>query len=125
MRTQTQPDARLDVRLSVTDAPEHVYKSYRQAEGLFDEGYPAEAARMLASVVEALPHDVSILELHARALFGSAQLRGAEEALGRLVELRPDDGWARFALARTLERQGRGDEAAPHRRLAAALGVTD
>ncbi|TAL15190.1 MAG: tetratricopeptide repeat protein [Frankiales bacterium] len=43
-----------------------------------------------------------------------------EAALRRLVERRPDDGWAWFALARTMER--RGSDATQQRRVAAALG---
>jgi DNA-binding SARP family transcriptional activator len=51
------------------------------------------------------------------------ELARAEEALLRLVELAPANGWARRALARTLERQSRADEAGPHRRIADALGA--
>jgi hypothetical protein len=35
----------------------------------------------------------------------------------------PSNGWARRALARTLERQSRADEAAAHHRVADALGA--
>ena len=63
------------------------------------------------------------LEALARAYFGSAQLTRAEDALVRLVHLAPANGWARRALARTLERQSRHDEAVPHHRMADALGV--
>jgi len=61
--------------------------------------------------------------LLARSYFGSAQLSRAEQALARLVDLAPANGWARRALARTLERQSRRDEAAVHHRLADALGA--
>ncbi|RJK97529.1 tetratricopeptide repeat protein [Vallicoccus soli] len=108
----------------VAPAQDDAYAAYREAELLLDAGRAAEAARVAATVVAAAPGDVAALELHARALFASAQLRRAEAALRALVERRPDDGWARFALARTLERQSRGAEAGEHRRLAAALGVT-
>jgi Flp pilus assembly protein TadD len=108
-----------------TGAPDSSYTEYRQAQGLFDEGYPAEAARLLASIVDAAPGNTAALELYARALFASAQLRTAEKVLRTLIELRPHDGWARFALARTLERAGRSADAAEHRRIAAALGVQD
>jgi Flp pilus assembly protein TadD len=101
-----------------------MYAEFRWAEALFELKQPAEAARVLAPVVESAPESTSALELYARALFASAQLGKAETALRQLVERRPDDGWARFALARTLERRGRADEAAEHRRVAAALGVT-
>ena len=74
-------------------------------------------------LVEAEPGNQAALELLARAYFGSAQLARAEEALCRLVEMAPANGCARRALARTLERQSRADEAVPHHRVADALGA--
>lgn len=59
----------------------------------------------------------------ARAYFRSAQPAKSEEALTRLVEPAPANGWARRAPARTLERQSRGSEAASHHRMADALGA--
>ena len=81
------------------------------------------AARILDGVVEAEPANESALELLARAYFASAQLRRAEASLTRLVELAPANGWARRALARTLERQSRSEEATAHHRVADALGA--
>ena len=97
-----------------------LYDVFRQGELFLRAGQPAEAARLLAPVVAAEPSNDAALELYARALSGSAQLKKAEAAFRLLVERRPDDGWAHFALARTLERQG-GD-GSEHRRIAAALG---
>jgi len=104
--------------------PDEVYAEFRCAELHLELGQPAEAARLLEPVVEAAPESTSVLELLGRALFASAQLSRAEEVLRTLVDRRPDDGWAHFALARTLERQGRAAEAAELRRIAAALGLT-
>jgi Flp pilus assembly protein TadD len=73
--------------------------------------------------VDAEPANEAAVELLARAYFGSAQLGRAEEALVRLVDLAPANGWARRALARTLERRSRADEALPHHRMADALGA--
>lgn len=103
---------------------DQLYADFRWAEALFELKQPGEAVRVLEGVVEAAPESTAALELYARSLFASAQLAKAERALRTLVERRPDDGWARFALARTLERRGKMDEAAEHRRVAAALGVT-
>ena len=86
-------------------------------------GRPTEAARILEAVVTAEPANEAALELLARAYFGSAQLGRSEDALIRLVALAPATGWARRALARTLERQSRTDEAAVHHRVADALGA--
>lgn len=100
-----------------------LHSEYLRADLLFAMGRPIEAARILTRVVEAEPANEAALELLGRAYFGSAQLHRAEEALTRLVELAPANGWARRALARTLERQSRRDEAVAHHRIADALGA--
>ncbi|MCZ2813607.1 tetratricopeptide repeat protein [Modestobacter sp. VKM Ac-2979] len=100
-----------------------LHSEYLRADLFFAMGQPAEAARVLDGVLAAEPDNQAALELLARSLFGSAQLGRAEEALARLVELAPANGWARRALARTLERQSRGADAAVHHRVADALGA--
>jgi cytochrome c-type biogenesis protein CcmH/NrfG len=100
-----------------------MHSEFMRADLLLAMGQPTEAARILEAVVEAEPANEAALELLARAYFGSAQLAKAEGALVRLVTLAPANGWARRALARTLERQSRHDEAAPHHRVADALGA--
>ena len=100
-----------------------LHSEFLRADLMFAVGQPTEAARILVPVVEAEPANEAALELLARSYFGSAQLARAEEALRRLVELAPANGWARRALARTLERQSRADEAVPHHRVADALGA--
>ena len=100
-----------------------LHSEYLRADLFLAMGQPAEAARIVAPVVEAEPANEAALELLARAYFASAQLTRAEQALLRLVELSPANGWARRALARTLERQSRGAEAGPHHRVADALGA--
>jgi Flp pilus assembly protein TadD len=101
--------------------PETTLDAFRRAQAFFDAGQPAEAARLLDEVVADSPGSTAALELRARALFASAQLGRAEQAFRELVERAPDDGWCRSALARTLERQGRGPEAAGQWRIAEAL----
>ena len=100
-----------------------LHSEYLRADLFFAMGRPTEAARILTAVVEAEPENEAAVELLARAYFGSAQLGRAEEALTRLVALSPTNGWARRALARTLERQSRRDEAVAHHRVADALGA--
>lgn len=100
-----------------------LHSQYLQADLLLAMGRPAEAARILGALVDAEPENEAALELLARSYFGSAQLARAEEALLRLVELAPANGWAHRALARTLERQSRAGEAATYHRLADALGT--
>ena len=100
-----------------------LHSEYLRADLFFAMGPPIEAARVLEAVLAAAPENQAALELQARSYFGSAQLTRAEEALTRLVELAPANGWARRALARTLERQSRTAEAAVHHRVADALGA--
>jgi Flp pilus assembly protein TadD len=100
-----------------------LHSEYLRGDLMLAVGQPTEAARILTAVVEAEPDNEAALELLARSYFGSAQLGRAEEALVRLVDLAPANGWARRALARTLERQSRADEAVPHHRMADALGA--
>jgi predicted Zn-dependent protease len=114
--------AGVDRRVSTPFEPD-LHSEYLRADLFLNMGQPAEAARILTAVVEAEPENEAALELLARAYFGSAQLRRAEESLTRLVELAPANGWARRALARTLERQSRPDDAAVHHRVADALGA--
>src|SRR3954469_24718388 len=100
-----------------------LHSEYLRADLFLAMGQPTEAARILTAVVEAEPDNEAALELLARSYFGSAQLSRAEETLARLVDLAPANGWARRALARTLERQSRADDAAVHHRVADALGA--
>jgi Flp pilus assembly protein TadD len=100
-----------------------LHSEFLRADLFLAMGRPTEAARLLERVVEAEPTNEAALELLARSYFGSAQLGRSEAALTKLVELAPSNGWARRALARTLERQSRADAAAVHHRMADALGA--
>ena len=107
----------------MTDPRIDLHSEYLRADLFLAVGRPAEAARVLEPVVAAEPGNQAALELLARSYFGSAQLVRAEQALTRLVELAPANGWARRALARTLERQSRPADAVVHHRVADALGA--
>ena len=100
-----------------------LHSEYLRADLFFAMGQPVEAARVLEAVVAAEPANQAALELLARSYFGSAQLGRAETTLAQLVEAAPSNGWARRALARTLERQGRAADAIVHHRVADALGA--
>ncbi|GAA2604734.1 tetratricopeptide repeat protein [Actinomadura fulvescens] len=99
------------------------YEEYRRATMFFDAKDYISAARILAPIVAGDPSNRALVELLGRAYFHSAQLSRAEEAFRRLVELDPGNGWAYEALARSLERQSRRDDAARYRRLARAMGA--
>jgi Flp pilus assembly protein TadD len=100
------------------------FEEFERATLFFEAEDYAGAARLLAPIAAGDPRNRAAVELLGRAYFHSAQLRPAEETFRRLVELEPCNGWAHEALARTLERQSRPDEAAPFRKLARAMGVT-
>ncbi|WP_380286108.1 tetratricopeptide repeat protein [Kitasatospora purpeofusca] len=80
-----------------------------------------DAARMLEGIVAEEPANLSVRLLLARSYFHSAQLRKAEAELLRVLDADPAEDYARLMLGRTLERQGRAEEARPHLRLASAM----
>ena len=111
----------VDVGAGMTQLDLHT--EFQRADFALALGKPAEAARILQGVVDAEPSNQAAVELLARAYFGAAQLGRAEEVLTRLVDLAPANAWARRALARTLERQSRPEDAVVHHRMADALGA--
>lgn len=96
-------------------------QAFRQAELLVAMRRPLDALAALAPVLEAEPDKPSVLVLAGRAYLGSAQLRRAEEAFRRVIELDPTDHYAHFALGRALQRQSRFMEARRQLRLATAM----
>ncbi|HEX7660121.1 MAG TPA: tetratricopeptide repeat protein [Pseudonocardiaceae bacterium] len=98
-----------------------VFESFRRAERLLAQRRPLEALRELAAVIEAAPDAPSVHLLAGRAYLSSAQLHRAEWSFARVLEIDPTDHYARFALGRTLQRQGRLTEAQAQLRLAVAM----
>ncbi|GAB3509720.1 tetratricopeptide repeat protein [Amycolatopsis cihanbeyliensis] len=96
------------------------FQAFRRAEELVRHA-PLEALRALAPVLHAEPDKPSVQLLAGRAYFHSAQLRHAETALSRTIELDPADHYARFVLGRTLQRLGRLVEALGQMRMAWAM----
>lgn len=102
------------------ELPEEV-RRLRLAEALLGRKDPLGALVILKPLLEDFGTDPNVRTLAARAYFASAQLRRAEELLTALVERDPGDFYARYLLGRTLQRQGRGAEAAPHLALTEAM----
>ncbi|WBB60017.1 tetratricopeptide repeat protein [Streptomyces sp. WMMC500] len=103
-------------------SPETDVVDYRAAEQLLAARDPRGAVQLLDPLVEAHPEKVSPRLLRARAYFMSARLRAAEADFRTVIDREPDNAYAHFALARTLERAGGDpDEVRRHFRLAAAL----
>ncbi|WP_409061196.1 tetratricopeptide repeat protein [Streptomyces sp. SYP-A7185] len=94
---------------------------WERARQFFDAKEYATAARILDTLTDDMPELVAPRLLLARAYYHSAQLRRAEAQLRTVIELDPVEQYARLLLGRTLERQGRDADAAPHLRMAAAL----
>ncbi|MGW6461765.1 tetratricopeptide repeat protein [Streptomyces sp. NPDC055078] len=92
-----------------------------RAQLFFDSKEYQTAARILRGLVDEAPEQIAPRLLLARAYYHSAQLGRAEGELRSVLELSPVEHYARMMLGRTLERQGRPDEAAPHLRMAAAM----
>jgi hypothetical protein len=94
---------------------------WERARLFFEAKDYAAAARVLGGLVEEAPDQVGPRLLLARSYYHSAQLRRAEAELRAVVELDPVEHYARLMLGRTLQRQGRHDEAASHLRIASAF----
>ncbi|PCG83286.1 hypothetical protein CIB93_25635 [Streptomyces sp. WZ.A104] len=92
-----------------------------RAQLFFEAKEYLTAARILGGLVEEAPEQVAPRLLLARSYYHSARLGKAEQELRAVLELDPVEGYARLMLGRTLERQGRPSDAAPHLRMAAAF----
>lgn len=104
---------------------ETTFDRWERAQARFAAKDYIGAARLLAAVVEEDPAPTGPRLLLARAYYHSAQLRRAEEQLRTIVDRDPVDHYAHVLLGRTLERQGRHEEAGTWRRMAAAFSGQD
>lgn len=99
--------------------------AFRRADRLLSRHRPLEALDALRPILDARgpdePGDASVHLLAGRAYLDSAQLRKAEAAFVRVVEMDPADHYARFALGKTLQRQGRLGEAETQLKIASAM----
>ena len=90
---------------------EGTVEAFRRAENLVAQRRPWEALRALRPVLDIAEDKPSVQLLLGRAYLFSAQFRRAENAFLRVLELDPSDHYARLVLGRTLQRQGRLEEA--------------
>ena len=110
--------------MTAADRPRDAVAQFRRAESLVSERRPLEALRELEPVLAVEPDAPSVQLLAGRAYFQSAQLTRAEQAFTRVLEHDPADHYARLALGRTLQRQGRLEEARAQLAMAAAMHPT-
>jgi predicted Zn-dependent protease len=102
-------------------ASDNLFQSFRRAEMLVARSRPLDALQALTPVLASQPNDASVQLLAGRAYLNSAQLQRAEEAFERVLDLDPSDHYARFALGKALQRQGRLSEAHAQLKMAAAM----
>jgi Flp pilus assembly protein TadD len=98
-----------------------LFESFRRAEMLVARARPLDAIQALLPLLADRPDDASVQLLAGRAYLNSAQLHRAEEAFERVLDIDPADHYARFALGKALQRQGRLAEARTQLRMAAAM----
>ncbi|MFF4428270.1 tetratricopeptide repeat protein [Streptomyces sp. NPDC001513] len=94
---------------------------WARAQLFFEAKEYATAARILDGLAGEVPEQLAPRLLLARAYYHSAQLSRAEQELRAILERWPVEDYAQLMLGRTLERQGRADEARPYLRVAAAM----
>lgn len=97
---------------------------WERARLLFEEKAYAAAAKLLAGLVEQFPEHNAARMLLARAYYHSAQLTRAEAQLRAIIDRDPVDHYAHLMLGRTLQRQGRAEQAEPWLRMADAFDGT-
>jgi Flp pilus assembly protein TadD len=100
---------------------ESAYELLQRGQALLKSRHHAQAAIVLERAARAEPGKGSILEPLGRAYHHSRQFERARETFEALLEVDPSAHWAHFALAASLSKLGRTDEARTHLRLAVAL----
>ena len=94
------------------------YELYRQGKQHLAAGMSAQATVPLEKAKRREPSKASIREALGIAYFRIRRFADAEREFRVMLELKPVDHYAHFALGRCLEKQGRRSEAVPHYRLA-------
>jgi tetratricopeptide (TPR) repeat protein len=94
------------------------YNLYRQGQKHMAAGMNAQATVALEKAKRREPEKASIREALGIAYFRIRRFAEAEEEFRAIIELKPVDDYAHFALGRCLEKQGRPGEALGHYRMA-------
>jgi Flp pilus assembly protein TadD len=97
------------------------YDLFQQGRKHLRAGLPAQATVALEKAKQREPEKASIREALGIAYFRIRRWSEAETEFRKLVELSPADHYANLALARTLDKLGRSDEAARYHAIARAL----
>jgi Flp pilus assembly protein TadD len=97
------------------------YDLYQEGWSRLRGGMSAQATVPLERAKRLEPGKASIREALGIAYFRIQRFAEAEAEFRALIELSPTDHYGHYALGRSLERQGRAEEAQTHYRLAHSL----
>ena len=105
----------------MSDAYEHFQEGRRRLK----KGMPAQATVALEKAKRLEPAKASNREALGIAYFRLARWEEAEAEFRAVLELSPADDYAHYALGRSLEKQGRAEEANGHYKLASSMKPQD
>jgi Flp pilus assembly protein TadD len=94
------------------------YDLFKQGREHMAAGMNAQATVALEKAKRREPEKTSIREALGIAYFRIRRFAEAEQEFRDILELRPVDHYAHFALGRCLEKQGRPEEAVGHYKMA-------
>jgi Flp pilus assembly protein TadD len=98
------------------------YDLFREGQKRLRKGMPAQATVPLERAKKLEPEKASIREALGIAYFRLARWQDAEREFRTIVEdLAPTDPYAHYALGRSLEHQGKANEANGHYKLASSM----
>jgi len=97
------------------------YDAFQEGRHRLRKGMTAQATVPLEKAKRLEPGKASIREALGIAYFRLRRWREAEAEFRVVLELSPTDHYAHYALARTLEKQGRAAEASGHYKLASFM----
>jgi Flp pilus assembly protein TadD len=98
------------------------YDLYQQGLSLLRQGMAPQATVALEKARRLEPEKASIREALGIAYYRTTHWAAAETEFRKVLELSPVNDYAHYALARTLQKQGRAAEAGRHLTLAKWLG---
>ena len=97
------------------------YDLFQEGRARLRKGLSAQATVPLERAKRLEPNKASIREALGIAYFRLRRWDEAETEFRAVLELSPVDDYAHYALARTLEKQGRDAEANGHYKLASSM----
>lgn len=100
---------------------ESTYQLFQQGRAHLKKGMAAQATVALEKAKKREPDKASIREALGIAYFRIRRWKEAEAEFRACLEIAPTNDYAHYALGRSLEKQGRMNEANGHYKLASSL----